>query len=113
MQPIQSGNFQELTRRGEARNALAVKIDPARLAAYRSKGDVFLGDINMRTLDYSTQVSNITYDARMKALEELADGIIHGTDNLETMLMIDISDSMKWNPKNGMTLMHIVDRFTR
>jgi hypothetical protein len=90
-----------IIRRGNERNARAHALDPARLAAYRSPHDVFLGDQQIRSYEYSTQVDNIMYEARTRALHELANGIQHGTDHLETMLLLDISGSMLWNPHDG------------
>jgi hypothetical protein len=64
------------------------------------------GDRQIKSHQYSAQVPNIVYDARRAALHELAEGIIHGTDHLETMLLIDISGSMTWNPHGGMMGKH-------
>jgi hypothetical protein len=81
-------------RRGNARNAKQQKIDAEKLAAHRSPGDSFLGDKETKSYDYSPQVVNTVYDARARALHELAKGIQYGTDHLETMLLIDVSGSM-------------------
>jgi hypothetical protein len=90
-----------IIRRGNARNAKQQKIDAEKLAAYRSPGDVFLGDKEIKSYDYSPQVANTVYAARTRALHELAEGIQHGTDHLETMLLIDVSGSMASNPHQG------------
>ena len=90
-----------IIRRGNERNARQRAIDPERLAAYKSAGDVFHGDKQIKSHNYSAQVQNVIYAARAAALHELADGIIHGTDHLETMLLIDVSSSMTWNPHSG------------
>jgi hypothetical protein len=91
-----------IIRRGNERNARQVMIDPNIIAQYHSPGDVFRSDRQIKSHEYSAQVPNITYDARRMALDELAEGIMHGTDHLETMLLIDISGSMTWNPHGGM-----------
>lgn len=90
-----------IIKRGNQRNARAHPLDPIKLRAYASRGDVFQGDRQIKSHEYSTQVDNIVYEARTKALHELADGIIHGTDHIETMLLIDVSGSMLWNPHGG------------
>jgi hypothetical protein len=90
-----------IIRRGNARNARQRRIDANKLAAYRSPGDVFHNDKQIQSHDYSPQVTNTVYEARTRALHELADGIMHGTDHLETMLLIDVSGSMTWNPHRG------------
>ena len=90
-----------IIQRGNARNARQVRLDPQKLSAYRSPGDVFQGDKQIQSHEYSYQVPNTVYAARTQALHELADGIIHGTDHLETMLLIDVSGSMTWNPHRG------------
>jgi hypothetical protein len=64
------------------------------------------GDRQIKSHEYSAQVPNIVYEARRTALHELAEGIIHGTDHLETMLLIDVSGSMTWNPHGGMMGKH-------
>lgn len=91
-----------IIRRGNERNARQVQIAPRIIQQYRSPGDVFLSDRQIHSHDYSAQVTNVVYDARRQALHELADGIIHGTDHLETMILLDISSSMTWNPHAGM-----------
>ena len=91
-----------IIRRGNERNARQVNIDVQRLANYQSPGDVFQSDVQIKSHHYSAQVPNIVYAARTAALHELADGILHGTDHLETMLLIDVSGSMTWNPHMGM-----------
>lgn len=73
-------------------NSRAVRLDEQRLAAYQSRGDVFQSDKEIKSHYYSDQVQNIIYETRIRALYELADGILHVTDHVETMLLIDISD---------------------
>ena len=90
-----------IIRRGNARNARQVHLDAQKLAAYQSPGDVFQSDKQIHSHQYSDQVPNVVYDARSAALHALADGILHGTDHLETMLLIDVSGSMTWNPHQG------------
>jgi hypothetical protein len=90
-----------IIRRGNERNARQTQIDAQRLAAYQSPADVFRMDRQAKSQHYSAQVPNVIYEARTRALHELADGILHGTDHLETMLLIDVSGSMTWNPHNG------------
>ncbi|MCJ1477643.1 hypothetical protein MMC13_006316 [Lambiella insularis] len=90
-----------IIRRGNQRNARQVHLDPQKLSVYRSSGDVFQTDRQIKSHEYSDQVPNTVYEARTKALHELADGILHGTDHLETMLLIDVSGSMTWNPHGG------------
>lgn len=92
-----------IIRRGNERNARQVHLDSQKLAAYQSPGDVFQSDKQIKSHRYSDQVPNVVYAARTAALHELADGIAHGTDHLETMLLIDVSGSMQWNPHQGMT----------
>lgn len=91
-----------IIRRGNQRNARQVHLDAQKLAAYQSPGDVFQGDKQIKSHRYSDQVPNVVYAARTAALHELADGILHGTDHLETMILIDVSGSMTWNPHQGM-----------
>lgn len=90
-----------IIRRGNARNARQTHLDSQKLAAYRSAGDIFHNDKQIKSHQYSDQVPNSVYEARTRALHELADGILHGTDHLETMLLIDVSGSMTWNPHQG------------
>lgn len=90
-----------IIRRGNERNARQQHLDVTKLAAYQSAGDVFHGDKQTKSHVYSDQVPNVVYEARQQALHELADGILHGTDHLETMLLIDVSGSMTWNPHQG------------
>ena len=90
-----------IIRRGNARNARQVHLDAEKVAAYKSTGDVFQSDKQIKSHSYSDQVPNTIYAARTQALHELADGILHGTDHLETMLLIDVSGSMTWNPHSG------------
>lgn len=100
-----------IIRRGNERNARQQHLDAAKLAAYQSPGDVFHGDKQIKSHVYSDQVPNVVYEARQTALHELADGIIHGTDHLETMLLIDVSGSMTWNPHQGVVGPDGVRRF--
>ena len=95
-------DMRKIIRRGNERNARQVHLDAQKLAAYQSSGDVFQSDKQTKSHQYSDQVPNIVYEARTAALHELADGILHGTDHLETMLLLDVSGSMMWNPHNGM-----------
>jgi len=92
-----------IIKRGNARNALAVHLDAQRLAAYQSPGDVFQSDREIKSHRYSDQVQNVIYATRTQALHELADGLLRGTDHLETMLLVDVSGSMTWNPHGGVT----------
>ena len=98
-----NNNLSQIIARGNARNARQVQLDAQKLAAYRSPGDVFQSDKEIKSHNYSDQVPNVIYAARQAALHELAEGIQHGTDHLETMLLIDVSSSMTWNPHQGMT----------
>ena len=95
-------HMQQIIARGNARNARQVHLDAEKLAAYWSPGDVFQSDKQIKSHNYSDQVPNVVYAARQAALHELAEGIQHGTDHLETMLLIDVSSSMTWNPHQGM-----------
>lgn len=90
-----------IIKRGNERNARQVHLEAKKLAAYQSAGDVFQVDKQIKSHDYSFQVPNVVYAARTQALHEFADGILHGTDHLETMLLIDVSSSMTWNPHGG------------
>ena len=92
-----------IIRRGNERNARQIALDAQTLANYQSSGDVFQSDKQIQSHRYSDQVPNVVYEARTAALHELAEGIQHGTDHLETMLLIDVSSSMTWNPHGGMT----------
>jgi hypothetical protein len=100
-----------IIRRGNERNARQVRLNPQQLAEYRSMGDVFRSDRQIKSYEYSYQVPNIVYQARSAALHQLADGILHGTDHLETMVLIDVSGSMTWNPHGGMVGPDGVRRF--
>ena len=91
-----------IIRRGNERNARQVHLDAQRLAQYQSPGDVFQSDKQIKSHRYSDQVPNTVYEARTAALHVLAEGLLHGTDHLETMLLIDVSGSMTWNPHGGM-----------
>lgn len=42
------------------------------------------------------------YESWKVALHELAEGVLHCTDRLELMLLIDASGSMTLNPSEGM-----------
>ena len=95
-------NKQAIIARGNARNARQVQLDAVKLAQYESPGDVFRSDKEIKSRSYSEQVPNVVYAARQAALHELAEGIQHGTDHLETMLLIDVSSSMTWNPHQGL-----------
>ncbi|KAK9357506.1 hypothetical protein V1504DRAFT_414163 [Lipomyces starkeyi] len=94
-------NRNEIIRRGNERNARQVHLDSQKLAAYQSASDVFQTDKQIKSHQYSYQVPNVVYTNRTRTLQELADGIIHGTDHLETMLLIDVSGSMTMNPHAG------------
>ncbi|GJJ71308.1 hypothetical protein EMPS_03658 [Entomortierella parvispora] len=83
------------------RMSLQVPIDPGRLAMYQSPGDIFQYDPRTKSHEYSSQVTNVVYEARREALHQLAEGLHNGTDHLETMLLIDVSGSMGWDPRNG------------
>ena len=87
--------------RGNARNSRQVQIAPVILQDYSSQGDVFRSDRRIRSREYSAQVPNRVYQERRVALNELAEGIIHGTDHLETMILIDVSGSMTVAPQGG------------
>lgn len=100
-----------ILRRGMERNARQVHLDAQKLAQYQSPGDVFQSDKQIKSHDYSDQVPNTVYAARTAALHELAEGILHGTDHLETMLLIDVSGSMTWNPHMGVLGPDGVTRF--
>jgi len=85
----------------DLRMTLQIPIDPRRLALYQSPGDVFQYDPRTQSHEYSSQVVNVVYEARRQALHELAEGLHKGTDHLETMLLIDTSGSMGWDPHGG------------
>ena len=95
-------DMRTIIQRGNERNARQVHLDAQKLAAYQSPGDVFQSDKQIKSHSYSDQVPNVVYAARTAALHELADGILHGTDHLETMLLLDVSTSMTWNPHRGL-----------
>ena len=100
--PLNNKNgIEHIIARGEKRTAREVRFDVAKLAVYQSPGDVFLSDKQTKSRDYSAQVPMVVSAARQAALSELAAGIANGTDHLETMLLIDISDPMTWNPHQG------------
>ena len=90
-----------IIQRGNERNARQVRLDADKLAEYKSVGDVFQSDKKIKSHDYSDQVPDTVYEARTAALHERAEGILHGIDHLETMLLIDVSSSMTWNPHGG------------
>ena len=87
--------------RGKERNERQVRLDAQDLAKYQSTKDVFKSDKEINPSNYSDQVPNDVYVTRQAALHELAEGIQNGTDHLETMLLIDVSSSMTWNPHYG------------
>lgn len=95
-------DMRKIIARGNARNARQVHLDAQKLAEYQSPGDVFQSDKQTKSHSYSDQVPNVVYEARQAALHELAEGILHGTDHLETMLLIDVSGSMMNNPHQGL-----------
>ena len=86
---------------GRDRKARQVPLDAGKLVVYQSPGDIFRSDKQTKSWDYSAQVPHIVSAAREEALFELAEGIRKGTDHLETMLLIDVSDPMTWNPHQG------------
>ncbi|OZJ03676.1 hypothetical protein BZG36_03533 [Bifiguratus adelaidae] len=90
-----------IIRRSNERMARQQRLDAKKLVRYQSPGDIFRSDKQIRSHQYSDQVRNVIYEARQRALHELADAIIQGTDHLETMLLIDVSGSMTWNPHRG------------
>jgi hypothetical protein len=83
-----------IIRRGNERDACQV-------TQYLSPGDVFRSDRQIKSHEYSAQVPKVMYDARREALHELAEGIIHGADHLET-IFLDIPGSMTWNSHGRM-----------
>ncbi|KAJ7759801.1 hypothetical protein DFH07DRAFT_741079 [Mycena maculata] len=105
--PMRPLNFvrdrQTIIRRGNERNARQVRIDAQKLAAYQSRGDAFHSDRQIQSHTYSDQVPNTITPTRQRALHALAEGIQQGTDHLETMILIDVSGSMTWNPHDGVT----------
>jgi hypothetical protein len=90
-----------IIRRGNERNARQVHIDAQKLAAYQSRGDVFHSDRQIQSHTYSGQVPNTITPTRQRALHALAEGLQQGVDHLETMILIDVSGSMTWNPHDG------------
>lgn len=96
-------NRNEIIRRGNARNALQKPLSLEMVQRYGSPHDAFHSDKQIKTHDYSPQVQNNIYEARIAALHELADGINSGRDHLETMILVDVSGSMSWNPHGGIT----------
>ncbi|MCJ1249853.1 hypothetical protein MMC30_007079 [Trapelia coarctata] len=100
-----------IINRGNERIASQVPIDPHKLASYKSPRDVFHSDPQIKSHAYSPQVPTSVSAARTQALQELADGIRAGTDRLETMLLLDVSDSMTQNPHAGIRGPDGVTRF--
>lgn len=94
-------NRNEIIRRGNARNALQTPLPLDVVEKYGSPHDAFHDDKQIHSHEYSAQVRNTVYEARTEALHELADGIIAGKDHLETMILVDVSASMTWNPHRG------------
>lgn len=94
-------NRNEIIRRGNARNAQQKPLSLEVIHQYGSAHDAFHDDGQIKSHDYSAQVANKVYEARTAALHELADGIMHGRDHLETMILVDVSGSMLWNPHDG------------
>lgn len=74
-------DYYTIMRRGRERNARARRLDAETLRQYASQGDVFIQDNRTENMDYSPQVDNITYEARVTALHELADGIKRGENS--------------------------------
>lgn len=100
--PLNKNSISEdLVVNGENRKARQVRLDAGKLAKYPSPGDVFYSDEQTGSREYSAQVPRAFCAAREAALCELAEGIRKGTDHLETMLLIDVSDPMTWNPHQG------------
>ena len=52
------------------------------------------------------------YESQKAASHELAEGVLHGTDRLEFMLLIDASGSMTLSPHEGMLGLDGVDQST-
>ncbi|KAJ7801492.1 hypothetical protein B0H13DRAFT_2498331, partial [Mycena leptocephala] len=100
-----------IIRRGNERNARQVHIDAQKLAAYQSRGDVFHSDRQIQSHTYSGQVPNTITPARQRALHALAEGLQQGVDHLETMILIDVSGSMTWNPHDGVIGPDMARRF--
>lgn len=94
-------NRNEIIRRGNARNAQQQPLSLEQIQKYGSPHDAFHDDPNIKSHQYSAQVTNTIYAARTAALHELADGIIAGKDHLETSILVDVSGSMTWNPHGG------------
>ena len=68
---------------------------------FAARETFFTATSRRESWDYSAQVPRALCAAREAALLELAAGIRKGTDHLETMLLIDVSDPMTWNPHQG------------
>ena len=90
-----------IIRRGNARNALQSPLPLEVIRNYGSKHDAFQEDPQIKSHEYSYQVTNTVYEERTAALHELAEGIQSGRDHLETMILVDVSGSMTWNPHQG------------
>ncbi|KAG0039981.1 hypothetical protein BGZ83_002685, partial [Gryganskiella cystojenkinii] len=90
-----------IIRQANQRMARQAPLDSRRLAMYQSPGDIFLYDKQTRSHQYSDQVQNVVYEARRRAIHDLAEGLQNGTDHIETMLLIDVSGSMGWDPHSG------------
>ncbi|KAJ3011037.1 UNVERIFIED_CONTAM: hypothetical protein HDU68_001855 [Siphonaria sp. JEL0065] len=93
-------------KRGELRGATAVPFDESVLARYSSPIDTFKL-IQTKNQEYSKQVPRLGHSNRTAALMELAD---HG-DQLETMVMVDFSDSMTADPRLGVIGKDGIKRF--
>ena len=100
-----------IIQRGNERNARQVHLDAHKLAEYKSVGDVLKSDKHIKSHRHSDQVPNPVYEARTAALHDLAEGILHGIDHLETILLIDIPSSMTWNPHGGIRGPDSIQRF--
>ncbi|KAI9352615.1 hypothetical protein BDR26DRAFT_849563, partial [Obelidium mucronatum] len=110
LKPVNKYNRGEYLRRGQTRSALANPLDDSIVAKYCSRADTFLTSPNITRRFYSPQIPHKGHPNRAQALLELASGINMGNEHLETMIMIDMSESMSVDPTKGV---HGKDGITR
>ncbi|KAJ3232036.1 hypothetical protein HDU78_007353 [Chytriomyces hyalinus] len=82
-------------RQAQLRNESAQQLPQDIQERYKSPFDI--------SQNYSAQVPHIgNYAERTAAIHALSnDPVVQGTDHLETMILLDVSDCMIWDPRKG------------
>ncbi|KAJ3072083.1 hypothetical protein HDU99_002267 [Rhizoclosmatium hyalinum] len=91
-------NKSQYVERGRWRQSQAVALSSEVISRYTSPSDVFQRAAHVKSHEYSSQVPAKSNDLRAQALLELAKGIENGIEHVKTMIMIDVSTSMTWDP---------------